>query len=122
MSSALPVNEHEALLPPEAVVQAPELAPALAAWRERLAAAGVACLGVALHSDQAAWCAGFEPADWAGTWAELCRRVDRANPVALVRLEQAQALMVGMRLNLPDGQPTPAGQGFAPRWALRAQA
>ena len=63
MNPAASTHDHEALLPPEPVQQVAELAPALQIWQQRLAAAGLACRGVALFSADPAWRADFLPTE-----------------------------------------------------------
>ncbi len=128
--------DHEAVLEPPVVVQAPELAPALLAWQQRLAAAGLACRAVALYSPDPAWCADFSapaasaadpcaparaaaadrpPAGaWADTWAGLRVRVSRQQPVALAKLEGSTDLMVATSLTLPDGRAGIVGAVLGP--------
>lgn len=108
---------HEAVLPAEPVAQAAELQPALAAWRQRLGAAGLVCHGVALHSAQAAWCAAFQldqaQAEVDQAWAEARARVTPDSPVALARVATGE-LLVATHLQLPDGQPATVGALLAP--------
>lgn len=114
---------HEAVLAPEPVAQAAELQPALTAWQQRLAAAGLVCHGVALHSADAAWCAAFPP-DAAGggagsdaateqAWLEARQRVAPDSPVALARVAGGE-LLVATQLMLPDGRPGTVGALLAP--------
>lgn len=107
-------SDHETVLPPiSAAPQAAELAPALAVWQQRLAAAGLACQGVALHAAQVAWRAPFERADVADAWAEARARVTRDSPVALSRVPTGE-LLVATHLTLPGGQPGIVGALLGP--------
>lgn len=114
--------EHEALVaPPAAAPPAPELAPALQMWHQRLGAAGLGCRAVALFSADAAWRADFQVDDsaLAEAWAGLRARVARDSPVALARLDQAEGpaggeLLIATSLQLPSGQPGIVGALLAP--------
>ncbi len=103
-NAALPDPSHEAVLPPQPVAPAAELAPALAMWLQRLGAAGLACNGVALYAADPAWRSAFEPAAVAHAWAEARVRVNRDSPVALSRVDSGE-LLVATHLMLPSGQP-----------------
>jgi multidrug efflux pump subunit AcrA (membrane-fusion protein) len=111
------MSDHEAVLPPPAATpQAAELAPALAIWQQRLAAAGLACQGVALYAADPAWRAPFERADAAEVnvaWAEARVRVTRDSPVALSRVATGE-LLVATHLMLPSGQPGIVGALLQP--------
>lgn len=117
MSTASGVGDHEALLPAETAQRAAELAPALQMWQQRLAAAGLACRGVALFSADPAWRAAFtlDAAQAAvdQAWADARVRVSRDSPVALVRVETGE-LLVATHLQLPSGQPGIVGALLAP--------
>lgn len=107
-------DDHEVVLPPpSAKPQAVELAPALAMWLPRLHAAGLACQGVALQAEDAAWCAPFEREDVAGLWAEARSRVSRESPVALNRVPTGE-LLVATHLALPSGEPGIVGALLSP--------
>ena len=117
MSLASGVGDHEALLPAETAQRAAELAPALQMWQQRLAAAGLACRGVALFSADPAWRAAFT-LDAAQAAVDQARaearvRVSRDSPVALVRVETGE-LLVATHLQLPSGQPGIVGALLAP--------
>lgn len=87
----------------------PELLQALADWRRRLDAAGLACRGVAFHAGTPAWQLGFEPASRAvaEAWVALRARVGDDQPVALGRTEHSASadLMLAIRVALPDAAP-----------------
>lgn len=94
----------ESVLTPTA--PAPELVQALADWRHRLDAAGLACRGVAFHGPNPAWQIGFGSAPQAlgETWATLRQRVSAEQPVALGRTEHNASgdLLLATRVALPD--------------------
>jgi len=107
--------DHEMVLgAPAAPPPAPELAPALAMWQQRLGAAGLACRAVALFSEDPAWRAPFADADAAvaEAWASTRVRVSRQDPVALAKL--GDELLVATHLQLPSGQPGVVGALLAP--------
>ena len=114
---ASPVGDHQhALLPPpEAtpIPQATELAPALAQWQQRLAAAGLGCGGVALYAADPAWRSSFEGVDASVAWAEARPRVTRDSPVALGRVASGE-LLVATQLTLPSGQAGIVGALLSP--------
>ncbi|AKJ30101.1 HlyD family efflux transporter periplasmic adaptor subunit [Caldimonas brevitalea] len=99
--TAPPVDAPPPAAPPS------ELARLLAAWRARLAAAGMPCRAAAFHSDDAAWTEDFPPAEAAlvAAWPALRERVTPDNPVALVKVAGAtgQELLMATRLQLPSG-------------------
>lgn len=107
--------DHEMVLgAPVEQQPAPELAPALAMWRQRLGAAGLACRGVALFGEDPAWRAPFDDAApaVAEAWEGARARVSRQDPVALVKL--GGELLVATHLQLPSGQPGVVGALLAP--------
>ncbi len=106
-------GDHETVLPQQAVAPAAELAPALALWQQRLAAAGLACQGVALHAADPAWQSPFVRADVSAAWAEARGRVSAESPVALARIA-AGGLLVATQLALPSGEPGIVGALLSP--------
>ncbi len=93
-----------------------ELAVALAAWRERLAAAGTRCTAVALVPDPPAVGVPFDAAVEAAvheTWLRLQQRVDDERPVALERVAIPQAggvhLLMAARFGYGQGQKATLG-------------
>ncbi len=111
--------DHELVLgAPPAPAAAPELAPALAMWQQRLGAAGLACRAVALYGEDPAWRAPFPQVDVdadpavAEAWASARARVSRQEPVALAKL--GSELLVATHLQLPSGQPGVVGALLAP--------
>ena len=110
-TTALP--DHEIVLgAPAEVPPAPELAPALGLWQQRLAAAGLACRSVALFSADPAWRAPFADSAVDEAWAAARERVSRKEPVALAKL--GDGLLVATHLQLPSGQPAVVGALLAP--------
>ena len=111
------LQDHEIVLgAPAEAPPAPELAPALAMWQQRLAAAGLACRAVALFSADPAWRSPFfvngTDASVDEAWAAARERVSRQEPVALAKL--GDALLVATHLALPSGQPAVVGALLAP--------
>ena len=111
------LQDHEIVLgAPAEAPPAPELAPALAMWQQRLAAAGLACRAVALFSADPAWRSPFfvngTDATVDEAWAAARERVSRQEPVALAKL--GDALLVATHLALPSGQPAVVGALLAP--------
>src|SRR4051794_3365753 len=92
---------------PAALATAPELAPALAAWQQRLNASGVVCRATAFHSADPRWTLPFPGADraLAAAWASLRKRVGADSPVALGKAgaEASADLLVATSLQLPGG-------------------
>lgn len=96
---------------------ADELAPALATWRQRLNASGVACRAVAFHSADPRWTLASPAAELAlvEAWASLRKRVAGDNPVALGKAgpDAGAHLLVAASLQLPGGQAAIVGAGAA---------
>ncbi len=110
-TTALP--DHEIVLgAPAEVPPAPELAPALGLWQQRLETAGLACRSVALFSADPAWRAPFADSAVDQAWAAARERVSRKEPVALAKL--GDGLLVATHLQLPSGQPAVVGALLAP--------
>ena len=102
------LQDHEIVLgAPAEAPPAPELAPALGVWQQRLAAAGLACRGVALFSADPAWRAPFADAVADEAWVTARELVSRKDPVALAKL--GDELLVATHLQLPSGQPAVVG-------------
>ncbi|MEP7300031.1 MAG: HlyD family efflux transporter periplasmic adaptor subunit [Caldimonas sp.] len=101
------------------------LAPALEAWRSRLAAAGVSCSAVAFSSADPQWTHHFA-ADATTTldevWTDLRTRVSADNPVALGKLGTTAGadLLMATSLLLPNGQPGIVGAALQPPHNERA--
>ncbi|CAN5136437.1 hypothetical protein BH11PSE10_BH11PSE10_19420 [soil metagenome] len=111
--NTLALPDHEIVLaPPAELPAAPELAPALLMWQQRLAAAGLACRAVALFSADPAWRAPFADSVVDEAWATAHGRVSRQEPVALAKL--GDELLVATHLQLPSGQPAVVGALLAP--------
>lgn len=104
----------------------PAVQQALDTWRQRLAAAGVACRAVACSGDSPLWTRPFAEPPLQGVWLGLLPRVDAANPVALGKADAAAGgsaggapagssdLVMASRLQMPDGSPGVVGVALAP--------
>jgi multidrug resistance efflux pump len=95
----------------------PAMAQALEAWRQRLAAAGVAVRAVACAGGTPEWTQPFADPALHAAWDGLVARVDAVNPVALGKREgggAAAELLLASRISLPDGQPGVVGVAIAP--------
>ena len=96
----------------------PAVVQVLQAWRGHLAAAGVACRGIALHAIDARHRVGFDGADASLTlaWADACTACTADKPVVVTRLAGSVSadLLLVSRLQLPDGLPGSVGVLLAP--------
>ena len=92
------------------------LAEALAAWRQRLAAAGVACKDIAFSGPDAQWTQRFANAALHTPWTELCTRVVPGSPVALSKSDTTAGadLLVATALQLPGDRTGIVGAALAP--------
>lgn len=119
--SALPTrgaDAHKAQGPQPPALPAPGLNEAIESWRARLAGAGVACRGVALHGSDPQFQRALPEtlSELAPRWAELCAQVQAGGPLAVARLDDRPGsdLLVVSSIQLPDGELGSVGAVLAP--------
>ncbi len=101
-----------------AAAEAGGLAAAVAAWRQRLNACGVACRAAAFHGADPRWTLAFPEAErnLQEAWANLRKRVSAENPVALGKAgsDAGAELLMATSVPLPGGQHGIVGVTLAP--------
>ena len=99
-------------------VPAPGLHEAIESWRARLAGAGVACRGVALHGSDPQYQIELQaaPPELARRWADLRGQVQAGGPLGLARADEQPGsdLLVVSSIQLPDGEVGAVGAVLAP--------
>jgi multidrug resistance efflux pump len=113
------MSESTARAPSLRQQMAPDwLVAALANWQARLAQAGIACRGVALHGQDPQWQVPYADnlPELQARWTQVRQHVDDARPLALDRPSHHSSVdwLVALAVRLPDGGVGVVGAALVP--------